>query len=150
MKRLILSALVAFTLAGPAFAQDAAKSEATLFPGSIDLPIVDGARVPDDCLYPASLRDSHYDLACVVLPAGERSAEIGAQYLGLLGQRGYRQGNAIIGGFTAVKDETNGCEQVVDIFPSAYPPAQQENAQNFVIWFARERQQRCGAQTQPQ
>lgn len=150
MIRQALCALAALVLPSVAFAEDGAPAQ-TLFPGGLDLPIVDGASVPADCLYPHSLRDSaRYDLACVVLPAGERSAEIGAQYLGMLGQRGWHQGNAIIDGFTAVHEESNGCEQVLDIFPSAYPPAQQDDAQNFVIWFALERQQRCDAQTSQQ
>jgi len=154
------------TIAAPAATMTSAAT--TLLPGGLDLPIVDGSSVPADCRYPAGLRNAgHFDLACVVMPRDEGGDHIGAQYLGMLGQRGWHQGDLITGGFSAVHAEANGCEKVLGIYPSTYPPADgaaatapapQQDPEEFgdnddgadsggdtVIWFALDRQERCNA-----
>ena len=150
------------TIAAPV-AQDA-PAATTLLPGGLDLPIVEGSSVPADCHFPAGLRNAgHFDLACVVMPRDSQGDHIGAQYLGMLGQRGWHQGDLISGGFSAVHVEANGCEKVLGIYPSEYPPpgdnaapaAPQRNPEEFggdddddasgdtVLWFALDRQERC-------
>lgn len=147
MMRTLLAALVVLALPSLAFADD--KKAATLFPGSLDLPIADGATIPGDCFFPARLRNAnHYDLACVVMPRSERASQIGAEYLGLLGQRGWREGAMVIGGMSAVKPADNGCHSFLGIYPHDFPPAATPSttttqSANVVIWFALDRQPHC-------
>jgi hypothetical protein len=180
--RHLLIAMAALVLPTAAFAQQAATTTIatpaaaappsnTLLPGGLDLPIVEGSSVPADCHFPDGLRNAaHYDLACVVMPRDSQGDHIGAQYLGMLGQRGWHQGDLITGGFSAVHLEANGCERVLGIYPSEYPPsadntaaqaAPQRDPEEFggeddedgadngggdtVLWFALDRQQRCNA-----
>lgn len=162
--RLILTAVAAALLVPSlAFAQPKGEpgqtvqattqsvSQSTLLPGRLDIPVVEGSNVPDDCHFPASLSSpGHYDLACVVMPRTEESDSIGATYFGLLGQRGWHADQMVPGGFTATRAEGN-CEQVLGIYPSVYPPgADEDSAQDSVIWFALDRNQRCGAQRSSQ
>jgi hypothetical protein len=57
---------VALALAAPASAQEAAHH---LLPDSLNLEIVDGSIVPDDCQYPASITDTtRFEIACVTMP----------------------------------------------------------------------------------
>lgn len=130
-----------------AFAED---STPTLLPNTLSLPVLDGAEIPSDCMYPSTISDTgRFELACVTMPSGEESGDIGAQYIDMLGERGWRQGTYLNGGFTAVHPADGGCEQVLNIFPSTFPPAER-NASTMVIWFAMEREQRCPApQTSP-
>jgi len=152
------------TIAAPAAAIGATT---TLLPGGLDLPIVEGSSVPADCHFPAGLRNAgHFDLACVVMPRDSGGDHIGAQYLGMLGQRGWHQGDLITGGFSAIHVEANGCEKVLGIYPSEYPPQDGATAAtppaqdpeefggdddddsaggDTVIWFALDRQERCNA-----
>lgn len=176
--RHLLIALAALVLPSVAFAQKAetttiaapssVASTTTVLPGLLDLPIIEGSSVPADCHFPAGLRNAgHFDLACVVIPRDDQGDHIGAQYLGMLGQRGWHQGDLITGGFSAVHVEANGCEKVLGIYPSSYPPAADGAAAapppardqeefggdddgasgDTVIWFALDRQQRCNAAT---
>jgi hypothetical protein len=69
---------------------------------------------------------------------------IGAEYLAQLGQLGWRQGDYIEGGMTAVRTDENNCERVLNLFPSAYPPGE-ENSMTAVIWFVLERAPRCNS-----
>lgn len=146
MMRTLLAALVVLALPNLAFAED--KKSPTLFPGSLDLPVIDGANVPTDCQFPARLRNaSHYDLACVVMPRGARD-EIGAAYLGLLGQRGWHQGSMLIGGFAAVKPAEHNCQNYLGIYPHDFPVAATRTATtgqsaDVVLWFALDRQPHC-------
>ncbi|MBP6688843.1 MAG: hypothetical protein KA153_02530, partial [Hyphomonadaceae bacterium] len=51
-------------LSTPAFAADATH----LMPDSLNLEIVDGSIVPDDCMYPASITDTaRFEIACVTM-----------------------------------------------------------------------------------
>ncbi|MEQ1493435.1 MAG: hypothetical protein ABL932_23105 [Terricaulis sp.] len=66
-------------LSTSAFAADATH----LMPDTLNLEIVDGSIVPDDCMYPASITDSsRFEVACVTMPAiiGQ---EISSQYIGV-------------------------------------------------------------------
>ena len=131
-----------------AFATPALAAEPThLMPDSLNLEIVDGSVVPDDCMYPASITDTtRFEIACVTMPAviGE---EVSSQYIGQLGAQGWHQGNYVPGGMTAVRTDENNCRRVLNIFPSNYPPSD-ANAQVNVLWFALDRTPRCN-QAQP-
>lgn len=123
-------------VATPAVAQD------RLLADSLNLEIVDGSMVPDDCMYPASITDTtRFEIACVTMPA-VIGAEISSQYIGQLGAQGWRQGNYVPGGMTAERTDENNCRRVLNIFPSNYPPSD-ANAQVNVIWFALDRTPRC-------
>ncbi|MGD9979822.1 MAG: hypothetical protein AB7H66_14870 [Hyphomonadaceae bacterium] len=139
MKRLLAALCASLALAMPAFAQDA---ESTLLPQSLNLPVLEGSMIPDDCMYPASITDAtRYEIACVTMPRFI-SGEVGAQYIGQLGTRGWRQGSYISGGMTAVRDDENNCQQVLNIFPGDFPPGA-ANSDLIVIWFAYDRTPRC-------
>ena len=141
MIRTIICAL-AFA-AAPALALAADAPATTLFPGALDIPIFEGASVPDDCHFPASLQDpARFELACVVMPMDERSEEVSMNFIGWLGQHSFRRDMDIVGGMSAVRPADNGCEQVLDIFTREYPP---ETEESIIIWFALERQPRCSA-----
>lgn len=162
--RLILTALaaalVAPTLAFAQPKQEPTQTQATvqsasqsmLLPGRLDLPVVAGSSVPDDCHFPTSLSSpGHYDLACVVMSRDPQSDEIGATYFGLLGQRGWHASDMVVGGFSATRQGDNSCEQVLGIYPSVYPPgADEDTATESVIWFALDRNQRCSGQQSSQ
>lgn len=142
MKQILASLIATLVLATPAFAQDA---EPTLLPQSLNLPVLEGSVVPDDCQYPASITDAtRYEIACVTMPRFI-SGDIGAAYLGELGTRGWQQGSYISGGMTAVRTDENNCRQVLNIFPGDFPPGT-ENSDLVVIWFAYDRTPRCGNQ----
>lgn len=131
----------AFALTAPAFAQDTQ----TLLPESLRLQVVEGSMVPPDCMYPASITDTtRFEIACVTMPR-IIGAEISAQYIGQLGQQGWRQGDYIPGGMTAVRADDN-CQRVLNIFPGNYPP-NDENSAVTVIWFALDRTPRCDRQS---
>ncbi|MEQ1819071.1 MAG: hypothetical protein ABL871_10720 [Terricaulis sp.] len=130
-------------LSTSAFAADATH----LMPDTLNLEIVDGSIVPDDCMYPASITDSsRFEVACVTMPAiiGQ---EISSQYIGQLGAQGWHQGSYVPGGMTAVRTDENNCRRVLNIFPGDYPP-NQERADITVLWFALDRTPRCN-ETQP-
>lgn len=138
MRRALIALAAAAALSAPAFAE----APQTLLPDSLQLVVVDGSTVPEDCQYPASVTDTtRFELACVTMPrfAGN---EIVARYLGELGQRGWRQGNYISGGMTAISTDENNCERVLNLFPSDFPPGT-ENSATVVIWFALDRTPRC-------
>jgi hypothetical protein len=125
-------------LAAPAWAQESTH----LMPDSLNLEIVDGSIMPDDCMYPASITDTtRFEVACVTMPA-LIGTEISSQYIGQLGQQGWRQGDYVPGGMTAVRTDENNCRRVLNIFPSVYPPGQ-EDSQVMVLWFALDRAPRC-------
>lgn len=135
---------LAVVFSTPALAQEAAHR---LMPDSLNLEIVDGSTVPDDCMYPASITDTtRFETACVTMPALIGS-EVSSQYIGQLGAQGWHQGNYVPGGMTAVRTDENNCRRVLNIFPSNYPPSEQ-NAQVNVLWFALDRTPRC-SQAQP-
>ncbi|MGD9966008.1 MAG: hypothetical protein AB7T59_05775 [Hyphomonadaceae bacterium] len=144
MKRFLAALSATLALAPSAFAQEA---EPTLLPQSLNLPVLAGSTIPDDCMYPASITDAtRYEIACVTMPRFI-SGEVGAAYIGELGTRGWRQGSYISGGMTAVRDSENNCRQVLNIFPADFPPGAQ-NSELVVIWFALDRTPRC-TQSQP-
>lgn len=124
----------------------AAEGAATsLFPDTINLPVVDGSSVPEECHFPADLTDTaKYEPVCVTMQR-ENGGAIGAAYLGLLGQRGWRQGPYSERGISAVRPAGDDCEERLDIFPSDYPPEASQSPE-VVIWFVREKQPRCGDQ----
>lgn len=139
MIRTVLCTLALLLAPAVAFAED----EPTLFPGALDMPVLDGANVPADCQYPQSLRNARrYELACVVIPASDGPDQVSMNYIGWLGQHDFRQGMEIIGGFSAVRPATADCQQVLDIFVREYPP-NDETSEDVVIWFALERAPRC-------
>lgn len=130
----IAAALV--LLATPAFAQE------RLLPDSLNLEVVDGSIVPEDCHYPSTITDAtRFELACVTMPR-VIGAEISSQYIGQLGAAGWRQGSYVRGGMTAVRTDENNCQRVLNIFPSDYPPSEEQSAVT-VLWFALDRAPRC-------
>ena len=144
----LTNALAALCLAA-AFATPALAQEAPthLLPDSLNLEIVDGSIVPEDCHYPSSITDtSRFEIACVTMPR-VIGAEISSQYIGQLGAAGWHQGAYVPGGMTAVRNDENNCRRVLNIFPSDYPPSE-ENSQVTVLWFALDRTPRCN-QAQP-
>jgi hypothetical protein len=142
LKRFLAAFSAMLALAAPAYAQDA---EPTLLPQSLNLPVLEGSMIPDDCMYPASITDAtRFEIACVTMPRFI-SGEVGAQYLGELGTRGWRQGSYISGGMTAERTDENNCQQVLNIFPADFPPGT-ENSDLIVIWFAFDRTPRCNIQ----
>lgn len=120
------------------------EAEQRLLPESVNLAVVEGSTVPDDCQYPSTISDTTaFELACVTMPRFGAGL-IGAEYLAQLGQLGWRQGNYIEGGMTAVRTDENNCERVLNIFPSPYPPSE-ERSLTAVIWFVLERTPRCNS-----
>lgn len=151
MNRHTLIALgAAFALAFPAAAQEAPQlpepesAAPMLLPESVNLALVEGSSVPQDCQYPSTISDTaSFELACVTMPRFS-SGLIGAEYLAELGRMGWRQGNYIEGGMTAVRADENNCEHVLNIFPSDFPPGE-ERSSTVVIWFVLERTPRCNS-----
>lgn len=132
---------IAVACASPAFAQDEAPAP-VLLPDSVSLSIIDGSGVPDDCMYPETITDtSLFEIGCVTMPRA-RTGQIASQYVGQLGQQGWRQGSYVPGGMTATRTDENNCEHVLNIFPSTYPPSDLDS-QVAVIWFALDRAPRC-------
>jgi hypothetical protein len=152
-KHIIIALGAALLLAMPAHAQeteppepDSAPATAAqrLLPGSVNLSVVEGSSVPTDCQYPSTISDTtSFELACVTMPQFG-AGMIGAEYLAQLGQLGWRQGNYIEGGMTAVRMDENNCERVLNLFPSNFPPGE-ERSMTAVIWFVLERAPRCGS-----
>ena len=165
IKRHIIIALgAALLLAAPAHAQDGAAPQAQeepelpepdsapaqanaaqrLLPESVNLSVVEGSMIPADCQYPSTISDTtSFELACVTMPPFGAGL-IGAEYLAQLGQLGWRQGDYIEGGMSAVRADENNCERVLNIFPSDFPPGA-ERAETAVIWFVLERAPRCAS-----
>lgn len=142
----IAALFLAAAIASPALAEDAATPH-RLLPDSLNLEIIDGSIVPEDCHYPASITDSsRFEIACVTMPR-VIGPEISTQYIGQLGAAGWHQGSFIQGGMTAVRTDENNCRHVLNIFPSNYPPEQEQSAVT-VLWFALDRTPRCN-QAQP-
>ncbi len=140
----IAAIFLIFAIAAPAAAQDTTHH---LLPDSLNLEIVDGSIVPDDCQYPASITDTtRFEIACVTMPRIV-STEISAQYVGQLGEQGWRQGDYVSGGMTAIRTDENNCRRVLNIFPSPFPASNIES-DVVVIWFALDRTPRCNG-TQP-
>lgn len=141
----------AFMLAMPAQAQEepaaaAASQNAAelLLPESVNLAVVEGSSVPQDCQYPSTISDTtSFELACVTMPRFS-SGMIGAEYLAELGRMGWRQGNYVEGGMTAVRNDENNCERVLNIFPGDFPPGEARSS-TVVIWFVLERTPRCAS-----
>jgi hypothetical protein len=116
-------------------ATGAAASATTLFPGSLDIPIIAGSSVPATCNFPDSLRAAtDYDLACV-----QASPDDGAdvQYISWLGEHGWRHAADIEGGIVAVSTESNGCERELNIYLHG------EDSADSGIWFALKREPTC-------
>ena len=139
-----------FILAMPAQAQEEPalpepeSAAQTLLPESVNLTVVDGSSVPQDCQYPSTISDTtSFELACVTMPRFS-SGMIGAEYLAELGRMGWRQGNYIEGGMTAVRTDENNCERVLNIFPGDFPPGEARSS-TVVIWFVLERTPRCNS-----
>lgn len=110
------------------------SAPSTLFPGVIDLPVADGSRVPDNCEYPSSLSGtSGYELACTV-----QNEDVDMEYIAWLGRNGWRRGNEIMGGFEAVRETSNGCVQVLNIFPHG-----EDDDTTPGMWFALQREPNC-------
>lgn len=150
IKQTIVALALAF--AAPAFAQDEpadaptapAEAARTLLPDSVNLEVVDGSTVPEDCRYPETISDTtSFELACVTMPRFGAGL-IGAEYLAQLGRLGWRQGNYIEGGMTAVRTDENNCERVLNLFPSDYPPGEAQSSTT-VLWFVLERTPRCAS-----
>lgn len=145
LTKTIAALCLAAAIATPSMAQETPAHR--LLPDSLNLEIVDGSMVPDDCHYPSSITDtSRFEIACVTMPR-VIGAEISSQYIGQLGQQGWHQGSYVPGGMTAVRTDENNCRRVLNIFPSDYPPSE-ENSQVTVLWFALDRAPRCN-QAQP-
>ena len=163
-KHIIIALGAALLLATPALAQDEAAPQAQeesalpepdsapaqanaaprLLPESVNLSVVEGSMVPEDCQYPSTISDTtSFELACVTMPQFGAGL-IGAEYLAQLGQLGWHQGDYIEGGMTAVRTDENNCERVLNLFPSHFPPGQ-ERATTSVIWFVLERAPRCAS-----
>jgi len=140
--RLLIGALAAVALATPALARDAiSPAAATLFPGSLNIPIADGSQVPSDCEYPDTLRTAEgFDLACIVTTSGGDEDEVDVEYIAWLGANGWRHSANIVGGFAATRATADGCEQVLSIFPH-------NDEESSGIWFALQREPRCAAPT---
>jgi hypothetical protein len=153
IKHITIAFCAALMLTAPAYAQDEAAPAAqeeeaasaqSLLPESVNLSVVEGSSVPADCQYPSTISDtSSFELACVTMPRFS-SGLIGAEYLAQLGQLGWRQGDYIEGGMTAVRPDENNCERVLNIFPSDFPPGEAQ-ATTTVIWFVLERTPRCNS-----
>lgn len=144
LTKAIAALCLSAAIATPSMAQEAPNR---LLPDSLNLEIVDGSIVPEDCHYPSSITDtSRFEIACVTMPR-VIGAEISSQYIGQLGAAGWHQGNYVPGGLTAVRTDENSCQRVLNIFPSDYPPSEQDS-QVTVLWFALDRAPRCTG-TQP-
>ena len=163
MKHIIIALSAALLLTAPALAQetappvqeepalgepDSAPAQANaaqrLLPESVNLSVVEGSMVPEDCRYPSTISDTAtFELACVTMPQFGAGL-IGAEYLAQLGQLGWHQGDYIEGGMTAVRADENNCERVLNIFPSNFPPGE-ARATTAVIWFVLERAPRCNS-----
>lgn len=154
LRTLTIALGAALLCAAPAFAQETpaptgpaadAAAEQRILTESVNLEIVDGSIVPEDCMYPASITDAtRFEVACVTMPRFV-SGQIGAQYFGQLGAQGWQQGRLITGGMTAVRTDENNCERVLNLFPASYPPGDEDSAV-VVLWFAMDRTPRCPAQ----
>ena len=143
LTKTIAALCLAAAVATPALAQETPAPN-RLMPDSLNLEIVDGSIVPEDCHYPSSITDtSRFEIACVTIPR-VIGAEISSQYIGQLGAAGWHQGAYVPGGMTAVRTDENNCRRVLNIFPSDYPPSE-ENSQVTVLWFALDRTPRCNA-----
>jgi hypothetical protein len=117
-------------------------SSSTLFAGRLDIPVADGSSVPADCQFPASLSGAaNLELACVTAEMGAEE-EVDIEYIAWLGQHGFRHSADIIGGFAAAREVEDGCEQTLSIYPHG------DEGEARGIWFALEREPRCGAQQQ--
>lgn len=137
----------ALASSAPAHAQDSddppPAPAAAILPDSVNLTVLEGSTVPDDCQYPSTITDAtRFELACVTMPR-LISADLAARYIGELGEQGWRQGAYVRGGMTAVRTDDNNCDRVLNIFPSDYP-AGQRTSPVVVVWFALEREPRCG------
>ena len=144
LTKTIAALCLAAAITTPAVAQE---TPTHLLPDSLNLEIVDGSIVPEDCHYPSSITDtSRFEIACVTMPR-VIGAEISSQYIGQLGAAGWHQGAYVPGGMTAVRNDENNCRRVLNIFPSSFP-AGDENSEVVVIWFALDRTPRC-SQAQP-
>jgi len=158
MIKYTLFALGALMMLGaPAYAQDTPEAppapeapadapEPRLLPESLNLEVIEGSRIPEDCMYPASITDaSRFEVGCVTMPRF-MSGEVGAGYFGELGELGWRQGRYITGGMTAVRTDENNCERVLNLFPADYPPGDADSS-IVVLWMALDRTPRCPAQS---
>lgn len=157
IKHTFIALGAALVLAAPAFGEDqqtaapptaTAQEESTpaqeILPDSVNLSLVEGSTVPSDCQFPSTISDTaSFELACVTMPRFA-SGMIGAEYIAQLGQLGWHQGDYIDGGMTAVRDEENNCERVLNIFPADFPPGDTRSAE-VVIWFVLERAPRCAS-----
>jgi hypothetical protein len=154
IKHTIVALSAALMLAAPAYAQDepsdapapaqAESAEQTLLPESVNLEVVEGSTVPQDCQFPETISDTErFELACVTMPRFSSSL-VGAAYLGQLGQLGWRQGDYIDGGMTAVRTDESNCERVLNMFPADFPPGETASP-TVVIWFVLERAPRCAS-----
>ncbi len=153
IKRYVAAALcAALVFAAPAHAQEESAPQQeepaaeTLLPDSINLEVVDGSSVPQDCQYPETISDTaRFELACVTMPRFGAGL-IGAEYLAQLGRLGWRQGDYIEGGMTAVRSDENNCQVVLNLFPSDFPPGEAQSSTT-VLWFVLERAPRCDSRS---
>jgi hypothetical protein len=163
IRNAIIALSAALLLTSPAHAQDApaepdapavepadAPAEAnpqTLLPQSVNLPVLEGSSVPAECHYPDTINDTaSFELACVTMPRFSSGVMVmGAEYLAALGTLGWRQGDYVEGGMTAVRTDENNCERVLNIFPGDYPPSEGRRSANVVVWFVLERTPRCAS-----
>jgi hypothetical protein len=114
----------------------------TLFAGRLDIPLATGSSVPSDCQFPESLRTATgIELACITSEMGAED-DVDIEYISWLGENGWRHSADIIGGFAAARETENGCEQTLSIYPHG------DEGEARGIWFALEREPRCGAQQQ--
>jgi len=141
LTKTIAALCLAAAFVTPTLAQETAAPE-RLLPDSLNLEIVDGSIAPEDCHYPSTITDtSRFEIACVTMPR-IIGPQISSQYIGQLGAAGWHQGSYVPGGMTAVRTDENNCRRVLNIFPSDYPP-NEENSQVTVLWFALDRTPRC-------
>jgi hypothetical protein len=123
---------------------EAASAGSTLLPESVNLSVVDGSTVPADCRYPSTISDTtSFELACVTMP-NFGAGLISAEYLAQLGRLGWRQGQYIEGGMTAVRTDENNCQRVLNLFPGDFPPGDAQSTTT-VLWFVLERAPRCAS-----
>jgi hypothetical protein len=133
-------AAIAFPVAvsakeNPVHAASATAPATTLFPGTLDIPVITGSSVPATCDFPETLRTAAgYDLACVQA-APDDGADVA--YIAWLGEHGWRHAADIEGGIVAVSTTNDGCERELNIYLHGGETADSG------IWFALRREPAC-------
>ena len=142
--RKLICALLAFLWAAPGNAQQTQS----LFASSLNLPVLDGATVPNDCRYPRQITDDphHYELACVVMARNNQASDIGMHYMQLLSERGWNAPRDMVGSAIPFnRSQPDGCVLSLTLMPADLPGDQQ--SQTVVIYFIYDPQPRCPSPT---